>query len=429
MGEDGSVLTYPCVQSYHRARNVGTHYPLQCVTAQFCFGAALCSALAKFRNCKAMRHAVWHNLSWVFTVIGIVVAFSIQRTADAIVPCRIECVVPIVHQPHESDPSTIWYDDFDGPPKSYGEAAGDLDAAQSLGGTGKSLACVYAEGGQGVGNRKIFFGDFPSSKGVRRGEKFEEIYWRIYVKHQSGWAGGGEAKLSRATSIVSDRWAQAMIAHVWRGTGDSLTLDPASGVRGNVIVTTRYNDFANLHWLGNKPSSAFRFSSADESGWWVCVESYAKLNTPGGKDGVNQLWIDGRLEARRDHLDWRGTYDAHGINAVFLEAYWNQGSPVAQTRWIDNFVISTRPIGPLVCPVNPVLIRAIDRGVTDHDVWEAQLAEDREVPQVVWKSHNGLTGDRVTVDTTTGDFTGILVGQSKLSPATRYRCRVRQRSL
>ena len=87
-----------------------------------------------------------------------------------------------------------------------------------------------------------------------------------------------------------------MIAHVW-SSGESLTLDPASGVRGNRIATTRYNDFANLRWLGNKPVSTFKLHSTEEAGRWVCVESRAKLNTPGKKDGLNQLLIDGRLEA------------------------------------------------------------------------------------------------------------------------------------
>lgn len=160
-----------------------------------------------------------------------------------------------------------------------------------------------------------------------------------------------------------------MIAHVWSGPGDSLTLDPASGVRGDEVVATRYNDFANLHWLGNKPASTFQFSSAAESGWWVCVEAYAKLNVPGQKDGVCRLWIDGRLEAERLNLDWRGSYKGHAINAVFLEAYWNQGSPVSQTRWLDNFVISTKPIGPVVCSANPVLIKTPYRGSGKLAAW------------------------------------------------------------
>ena len=122
-------------------------------------------------------------------------------------------------------------------------------------------------------------------------------------------------------------------------------------------MTSRYNDFANLRWLGNKPASQFRLHSTQESGRWVCVEARAKLNTPGRRDGLNQLWIDGRLEAERKNLDWRGNYTEHGINAVFLETYWNDGSPVTQSRWIDKFVISTNPIGPIVCPRNPVLTK------------------------------------------------------------------------
>jgi hypothetical protein len=37
-------------------------------------------------------------------------------------------------------------------------------------------------------------------------------------------------------------------------------------------------------------------------------------------------------------------YDSHGINAVFLETYWNADSPVTQSRWIDNCAISADSI-------------------------------------------------------------------------------------
>ena len=359
--------------------------------------------------------------------------FSLPKAAaepiDVAIP-RIECVVPLPHQPQEKDPGTIWYDDFDGPGKPYGESSGKLDARESLGGSGKSLACYYAKGSQGEGNRKVFFGDSPSggSKIVRKGEHFDEIYWRIYVKHQPGWTGGGEAKLSRATCLTTPNWHQAMIAHVWSGPGETLTLDPATGVRGDQIITTRYNDFAHLHWLGNKPASTFKFSSPAEAGWWVCVEAYAKLNAPGQKDGVNRLWIDGRLEAQRAGLDWRGSYTGHSINAVFLEAYWNQGSPVSQTRWLDNFVISTKPIGPVVCPANPVLVKTPHRGTGKAPAWEAQLAADAEGKQVIWKSNPVMDNNKVRVDSATGKFVGPLEGKSELAAGMSYYCRVRDRN-
>ena len=336
---------------------------------------------------------------------------------------RVDSVVPSPRQPHEADPATIWYDDFNGPDKAYTESSGGLDETVAFGGAGKSMPCLYEKGSQGKGNRKVFFGDSPTGKVVRKGEKFDELYWRIYVRHQAGWTGS-PAKMSRATSIVSSKWNQAMIAHVW-ASGEFLTLDPASGVRGGDIVTTQYNDFPNLKWLGNKPASAFPIHSTAEAGWWVCVESRAKLNTPGQKDGLNQLWIDGRLEAERKNLDWRGTYAAHGLNAVFLEAYWNSGSPVTQTRWYDNFVISTKPIGPVVCPRNPVLIRTPHTGPGEAGPWEVQLAADADGRTVVWQSKPQTKTDRVKVDATTGTFSGPLAGRPALAAGTTYFCRIR----
>jgi len=353
---------------------------------------------------------------------------ALAQQASVEVP-HIESVVPLPRQPQEGDPATIWYDDFNGPAKTYAQGSSPLDDRESFGGApGASLACVYEKGTQGKGGRMVFFGDCPAyrDKVVRKGEKFDEIYWRIYVKHQPGWTGGGEAKLSRATSLVTENWAQAMIAHVWSGPGDSLTLDPARGVIGDHVVTTHYNDFTHLHWLGNSPASTFKFSSASEAGWWVCVESYAKLNTPGQRDGVNLLWIDGHLEAERKNLNWRGSYTEHGINAVFLEGYWNQGSPVTQTRWLDNFVISTKPIGPVVCPPNPVLIKTPYRGAGNLVNWEVELAVDREGSAVIWKSNPINEDGNVRVDSTTGHFVGALEGKSALLPGATCYCHVRQ---
>ncbi|MBI1387414.1 MAG: hypothetical protein GC154_03085 [bacterium] len=340
---------------------------------------------------------------------------------------RVDGVVPLDPQPEAGDPAMIWYDDFDGPARSYPESNGPLVDAEAYGGSGRSLLNHYPKGSRGEGGRKIFFGDSPAYKPVRAGEKFEDVYWRIYLKMQYGWTGGGPAKLSRATSLVSSNWAQSMISHVW-SSGESLTLDPASGVVNGEVVTTRYNDFDNLHWLGNKPVSRFKIFSAEESGRWVCVEAHARLNTPGEKDGLNQLWIDGRLEAERVNLDWRGTYDEYGINAVFLEAYWNDGSPVTQDRWIDNFVVSTHPIGPVTCSTNPTLIRTPYRGDGSLAAWRVEIAEDENGSGVVWRSADVTNSERVDVNEQNGEFVGTHAGETRLKPAGVYFCRIRQQS-
>ena len=217
-----------------------------------------------------------------------------------------------------------------------------------------------------------------------------------------------------------------MISHVW-SSAESLTLDPASGVIGDKVATTKYNDFENLHWLGNKPASATKLFSPEETGRWVCIEARACLNTPGQKDGVNQLWIDGRLECERRNLDWRGNYTEYGINAVFLETYWNDGSPVTQTRWIDNFVISPKPIGPVVCPRNPVLTKTTYHGPGKQQAWECETAV-METNEIVWKSHAVSDPQQVRIDADTGVFVGSLSGQTALQAGKEYVLRCRQQS-
>jgi hypothetical protein len=137
-----------------------------------------------------------------------------------------------------------------------------------------------------------------------------------------------------------------MIAHLW-GSGDYLLSDPASGTDpGGTLLTTTFNDFNNLRWLGFQRGVTPIFSAA-ESGKWHCVEARVKLNAPGSADGLFEFWIDGRLEASRTGLNWVGSWQSYGINAVFFENYWNTGAPGERRRYFDNLVISAARIGCL----------------------------------------------------------------------------------
>lgn len=300
---------------------------------------------------------------------------------------RIESVVLAAKQPHLDDPAVIFYDSFDAHDAAAwkymepGPEKATRTEKEALGGRGGSLELFYAKGKQGEGGRKLVFGDSPTGRPVRRGEKFETVYWRHYVKHPKGWQGGGCDKMSRATIMDSGNWQQGAILHVW-SAGLPLTLDPATGVKGAQVVTTKYNDFPNLRWLGNAPKGSFPVHGPEEHGRWICVEAMMKLNAPGRKDGEARLWVDGRLDAERTGMDFRGSYTAHAINAVFLEAYWNNGSPVDQSRWYDDFVVSTKPIGPVAADANVVLIRTTG----DCAGWEVEVAADPDAQKVSWRS-------------------------------------------
>ncbi len=332
-------------------------------------------------------------------------------------------------QPEQTDTDVIWYDAFD-EEKEYMGYKGAIDFTSDYGTSGGSMNAGFKKGEvTGEGNRQLAFGDFPGGKPVvNEGQSYNEIYWRIYVKHQHGWEGA-PAKMSRATSIVTANWCQAMILHVWSGSGNSLTLDPASGVNGmtDSIVTIKYNDFDHLRWLGNRPESEFKISATNESGYWVPVEARARLNTPGKSDGLAQLWINGKLEAERTNLNFRGTYTAYGINAVFLEVYWNSGAVKTEGRWFDNFVVSTKAIGPVSTSTHPEIFKTPYYGPNEQGSWDLEIAADSTGSDVVYGAaiHGLLNSTTVSVEN--GEFTGTLAGHSALTPGI-YFCRVRQKS-
>jgi hypothetical protein len=242
----------------------------------------------------------------------------------------------------------LFCDDFEKPDVAsryfeYGDDEGDFVRTTDQAASGQySMQVVFQQGEVSAGGMKLRVGNNPIGTDVAPGQDFDELFWRMRVMHQSGWVGS-PAKLSRATSMAKSDWSQAMIAHLW-SKGDVLLGDPASCVKGGAVACQGYNDFANLSWLGQMPGSTPIFATGD-AGKWRCVEGHAKLNAPGQSDGVFEFWIDEKLEASRSDLNWRGTWTGYGINAVFFENYWNQGSPVEQKRWFDDIVIATVPIG------------------------------------------------------------------------------------
>ncbi len=138
-----------------------------------------------------------------------------------------------------------------------------------------------------------------------------------------------------------------MIAHLWGGFSDRLLIDPVRCVdSNNHVKCVGYNDFSQMDWLGYENGLTPIFAAGYDDRWY-CIEAHVRLNDPGQANGVQEFWIDGKLEARRDALDFVRGYTAYALNAIFLENYWNSGSAQEQARYFDNVVVSTQPIGCL----------------------------------------------------------------------------------
>jgi hypothetical protein len=255
-------------------------------------------------------------------------------------------------------PEWIFCDDFEDPGPlvvegrwfEHGDDEGQFLAVDGVGlGGSRAMQAFFETGDVDAGSLKLGFGRNPvgyMNQGIRPDEDFREIWYRMYLFNEDGWTGD-PAKLSRATVFSSpDDWSQAMIAHLWGDGQEHLLIDPVRCVENGQVICQDYNDFDNMIWLGNLSGITPIFSTA-ESGQWRCIEAHVRLDDPGQANGVQEFWIDGQLEARRDDLEFVGDYGEYAINAVFFENYWNDGSVQDQMRWFDNIVVSTQPIGCL----------------------------------------------------------------------------------
>jgi uncharacterized protein YjdB len=254
-------------------------------------------------------------------------------------------------------PNAAWIfcDDFDTDRLSsyfeYDNAGGKFVRSTSMGRNGSvGMRGTFTTGQANAGALHLAFGRTPSSyfRPADAGTaNYREVYWRFYVRREVGWVGNGPNKLTRATIFARSDFSQAMIAHGWTSDTDDryLLLDPASGTdaSGN-LITVGYNDFANLRWLGGVQSAAPEEDQA-HVGQWACYEFHAKLNDAGQSNGIFELTVNGVLSARKTGFNWIGSYNAYGINAVYLENFQNAGAPAANVRTLDNFVVSTQPIG------------------------------------------------------------------------------------
>jgi hypothetical protein len=202
----------------------------------------------------------------------------------------------------------------------------------------------YSKGVEDAGGLKLSLGATPVYPKRYTDRNFNDIYWRFYMRTGESWSGQA-MKITRATIFASSNWAQAAIGHLWEDENSKLGtgLDPASGVSGATLVTTKWNDFDHLKWLGKANGSTQVYSVGNRERWY-CVEVHMKLNTPGASDGVFEYWIDDKQEARKASLNWRGSYTSYGINALTLEGWINGGASQTQDRYFDNLVVSTSKI-------------------------------------------------------------------------------------
>jgi hypothetical protein len=218
---------------------------------------------------------------------------------------------------------------------------------KALGGKGHSLQ-VTTPRGEHLGT------SFAYKFREQIGNEPEEIYFRYYLKFDPDWknatSGGKLPGISGTYGKAGWGGRKVNGSDGWSARG---LFESRNGADSTAIGFYCYHADMRGRYGEN-----FRFSPRLEHGRWYCIEQYCKLNTLGDAGGRGQSngilrgWIDGQLAFEKTDIRFRDV-DSLKIEEVWINVYHGGETPVPRDDihlYLDNLVISRRPIGPVPNP-------------------------------------------------------------------------------
>lgn len=183
----------------------------------------------------------------------------------------------------------------------------------------------------------------------RLGREPEEIYFRYYLRLANDWdprRGGklpgfggtyGRAGWGGRPVDGTDGWSARGLFH-----GQKERQTPVGFYCYHMDMKGRYGS----EWVWDRDELGRLLNNR-----WYCIEQHVRLNTLGQRDGILQGWVDGHLAFERTDIRFREV-DTLKIESVWLNVYlgglWTSASD--HHLYLDEVVISKRPIGPLSNP-------------------------------------------------------------------------------
>jgi hypothetical protein len=290
-----------------------------------------------------------------------------------------------------------------------------------------------------------FFGDklsHASSIPVEQQGKYTTAVASWYHKFEEGFQPRDgwhfPPKMARLRCYSAGNWSAKYSILFW-----------IEGEDGNISIQ-RHTKVPEAHreWIPNH-DTPFRFSDPVNVGRWVHMELRVELGEGPRSDRV-QAWADGLLICDIAGDDIAAGYRGTTLNAMQWDCYWNNGSPVAQSRFYDDMVVSTERIGPLRAELNPTIVKTAFADEADtQGGWEAEVAQgvQRELvknsvldgivtsyrePEVdyttVWSGALEGEGLELVVNAEAGEFSGPRSGETTLVANTLHFVRVRQKN-
>jgi chitodextrinase len=212
----------------------------------------------------------------------------------------------------------------------------------------------------------------------------ESLYLSFYVKFQTGWRGSQKAyhphmilipsSLDSDYTPLANNYLNTYVSFI-SDIGSPYTIRPQISIQDQLRVNTANGTPPNnltavtenrsvAYCNTPVPSGATGMCYADNpyysaNTWkastasvstnvWHHVEVYFKMNSiSGGKgqsNGIMQKWVNGNLVINRSDVLYRTNQDATKKWAQFVFAPWiGDGSPIAQTMWLDELTVATAP--------------------------------------------------------------------------------------
>ncbi|HSL20199.1 MAG TPA: Ig-like domain-containing protein [Vicinamibacterales bacterium] len=206
------------------------------------------------------------------------------------------------------------------------------------------------------------------------------VYLRYHVKYSTNWVGSEQPYHPHEFHFLTNRdgqWSGLSFTHLTVyveqnggtplvGIQDGANVDQARvgqdltsitelrGVAGCNGSSDGYPDNCYMGGSGyvneKKWTAGARYFSDTPGAYyksdWHLVEAYVKLNTISGgrgiNDGVIQYWFDGQPVIDRRNVLLRTAANAGAeFNQIVIAPYIGDGSPVAQSFWIDNVTVAT----------------------------------------------------------------------------------------
>lgn len=122
--------------------------------------------------------------------------------------------------------------------------------------------------------------------------------------------------------------------------------------------------YRNGKWYRSTEVNFTSTQDANYKGNWHKIEAFMKFNTvvngKGIADGIMQLWSNGKLVVDRQNVIMRTAANSTmKFNAILIGPWIGDGSPVDQTTWIDDLLVTDTKPTTTSPPTAPIIKQVI----------------------------------------------------------------------